>query len=110
MYRCTECGHLFDEPKHYFVDRNCDHPEEMYSCPYCNDGDTAYDEVKLCPLCEENYVAIDSHGHVDFCDKCKENIRKKYAKLITDNFREDDYDYIYDFSDGKSYEDLRKEI
>ena len=116
MYRCTECGHLFDEPKRYSMDRTPGFSSEpsfyetMYSCPYCNNGDVAYEEVKLCPLCEENYIPVDSHGHVDTCSDCKQSILKRYSKVILDNFREDEYDILYDLTDGLSYEDLRKEI
>ena len=109
MYRCTECGHLFDEPKRYFVDRNCDHSEEMYSCPYCSNGDVAYEEVQLCPLCEDNYVPVNDRGQVEFCSYCKARMESKFKKVMLNNIDEIEYDYFYEWLDGKSYDDFRKE-
>jgi DNA-directed RNA polymerase subunit RPC12/RpoP len=68
MYRCLDCGEIFAEPKkgatsHYEVDTRQYEPEDV--CPYC--GHDEFEEVILCPWCEENYIV---EGGEYFCDDC----------------------------------------
>lgn len=57
-----------------------------------------------CPRCEDTFIDLSSR--YPFCDKCQKDI----IKTLIDTFREDEYDFIYDYIDGNTYGDLRKEI
>lgn len=50
MYRCIECGTIFEEPYIYYETHGLDTPpyEEMRVCPVC-EGD--FDEVVECEVC-----------------------------------------------------------
>ncbi len=52
MYKCLNCGYVFEEPKTYSEDRTCDCSFEFGSfvahykgCPKCSEG---YEEVFEC--------------------------------------------------------------
>ena len=46
MYKCEDCGHIFEEPKKYYEDRT----------PCCAfEGGTFIEEFLGCPLCEGAY-------------------------------------------------------
>ena len=108
MYKCEDCGLVFSEPKMYSEDRR---PygaemdprfyETLYGCPRCLG---AYSEAMECVRCEENYIKV--HSTYPFCESCKEDLLKTYSKVITENFREDEYDYIFEASENFSYKDL----
>lgn len=109
MYICTECHHVFDEPSsqsaesYYGVSGLFSHScgEKVSSCPYCGG---AYEEAMLCAGCEDEYISTKS-SH-PFCESCQ----KKIIKRFVDEFREDEYDFIYDYYDGKSYKELESEV
>ena len=55
MYRCTNCGELFDEPmKTIEIHKEVPPPnvEVFYDCPRC--GSSNYDEVVICDYCNED--------------------------------------------------------
>lgn len=108
MYKCDECGLVFSEPKRYSEDRapygaefDPRFYETLYGCPSCLG---TYSEAMQCVRCEDEYIKVRST--YPFCDSCKEDLLKTYKKLMTENFREDEYDYIYEATDGFDYKDL----
>lgn len=70
MFKCLNCGHLFDEgeqavkrDRHGFKDG----PAEEYStCPVC--GYTDLEQTVRCRKCGGEYLEEEMHGHI--CDKC----------------------------------------
>lgn len=67
MYKCLDCGEVFDEPAsvretHGFTDGFA---EIFYMCPYCN-GD--YEEVHQCKKCDEWHT--DEELYDGWCEKC----------------------------------------
>lgn len=108
MYICNECGLVFNSPKKYSEDCTpYGGPVEpgfshTYSgCPSC---EGSYDEATECVRCNNEYISIESS--YPFCKGCQDDLATVLAEVITNNFREDEYDFIYDYMDGKSYEDL----
>lgn len=109
MYICTECHHVFDEPSsqsaesYYGVSGLFSHScgEKVSSCPYCGG---AYEDAMLCVGCEDEYISTKSP--YSFCEDCQKQIIKRFV----DEFREDEYEFIYEFTECKSYEDLKKEV
>ena len=57
MYKCSECGEIFDEPKKYSEDRTPGGSfeggsfiEHFLGCPICSG---TFDEVEECSICGE---------------------------------------------------------
>lgn len=101
MYKCHDCDLIFDEPKKYVEDRTPygGYPEpgfseEFLGCPSCSND---YDEVMLCQRCNDTYVSVEV-GY-PFCAGCVHDLIQEYKKLMVDNFREDEFDVIYDHMD-----------
>lgn len=85
MYKCLDCGHVFEEPKQYSEDRTpggaCEGGsfiEHYTGCPLCSG---AYEEAKQCEICGE-YFAYDeltdtteyiNGGCGDCCEQCIED-------------------------------------
>lgn len=70
MFKCSECGQIFDQPEEI---RNY-HGEGMWetksACPYCGEGITTDDESKPCDIC-----GGDAFGSC-FCDDCKDTAKR----------------------------------
>lgn len=74
MYRCVECGEVFDEPlvnvrREYLGDFLGAIREEV--CPYCGG---AVEEVEECEYC-----AGYKRKGMDMCDACHENLMSDVA-------------------------------
>ena len=61
MYKCSNCGEIFEEPNSIKEDWG----ETFSVCPYCN-GD--YDEVKQCDHCDEWHT--EDELYEGWCEKC----------------------------------------
>ena len=61
MYKCSNCGEVFEEPNSIKEDWG----ETFSVCPYCN-GD--YDEVKQCDHCDEWHT--EDELYYGWCEKC----------------------------------------
>lgn len=104
MYYCSNCNVFFEEPSNYAEDRTPggvfeggSFIEHYSGCPHCGGG---YEEAKRC-ACGE-YIQRNARC----CDTCRKNIIQRLIK----EFDEDEYDILYDITEGKSYEDLTKEV
>lgn len=60
MYKCSECGEIFEEPKRYSEDRmpggsfeGGSFIEYFLGCPFCSG---AFDEVEECEICGEYFT------------------------------------------------------
>lgn len=69
MYRCDECGLLFEEPR---IVRE-EHGEEYGICPNCGG---AYETVYLCKACGEEYTED------EYCPECLEIVEDMFGQLI----------------------------
>lgn len=87
MFKCLECGAVFDEPK--IVNDSVTYgkvsvPRTFASCPHCDSG---FDEAYPCKDCGEYFLADELHSF--YCKDClKENWDKtddlfEFAKDIT---------------------------
>ena len=93
MYRCIECGQVFDEPDTWKEDRgefwgvSCS--ETMSGCPECQ-GD--YEEVFECEECGEWFFEDELEDGL--CEKCAEErleFKEKWLELgkqLLDGFLE----------------------
>lgn len=63
MYKCKDCGRLFEEPyQHYEEDTGANEQ----GCPHCSSD--YFTEVNVCKCCEDEYVED------DFCEDCMEKL------------------------------------
>ena len=87
MYRCNNCGHLFEEGEqdkwvenHGFFLGN---GEEFTGCPICHGS---YEEVKLCNICD----TMCETKQDEYCNGCKKEIRERFENLMDSNFDEEE--------------------
>lgn len=84
MFKCEECGHLFEEgEQEIIIERHgFDYGDgEVFSyCPRC--GGT-YEEVKACKICG-SYE--DMKPGEDYCQDCKSEVRKTFEGLLDKYF------------------------
>lgn len=78
MYKCDDCGEVFS--KHNV-------------CPYCGGK---YTTAMKCQGCD-SYISIEDN--YPFCTDCINNILSKFATIMQENFREDEYDMIINHLD-----------
>lgn len=80
MYKCYDCGYVFDKPKNYAEDRTPggvfeggSFVEHYTGCPECSG---AYGSVRECDNCGE-YVfeeCLNLTEYGEFCDECYEEL------------------------------------
>lgn len=84
MYKCLDCGAVFDEP---ITTHEGGYPEEpTAACPMCKSLDI--DEAERCPICEEVFVL----DEIDYgvCDECLEKaVTKENAFGLGDEDRQE---------------------
>lgn len=77
MFKCLECGHIFDQPRIIEESRGECFGYEAYErigvCPVCG-GE--YDEGEKCEICGEIYSQNEIHEGV--CDRCIDNYRHNF--------------------------------
>lgn len=77
MYKCVECGMVFEEPKMYSEDctpyggsGEYGFINKYYGCPNCEGN---YEKAVKCSICEEYYIENELNyiddGYV--CENCK---------------------------------------
>ena len=84
MFKCLDCGHIFEEPKQYSEDRTpggaCEGGsfiEHYTGCPVCSG---AYEEAKQCEICGKYFTSdelTDTNEYInggcgDCCEQCIE--------------------------------------
>lgn len=94
MYKCTDCGHLFENGEQKTIKENRGEfwgspaYEEIAVCPLCG-GD--YEEIEPCKICG-GYESLETYEEV--CENCKRDILKRYKDLICSNFSEDEKEIL----------------
>ena len=98
MYRCEDCGNLFEEGEQAIWTEDfgeCHgYPTrvEMSGCPLCQGS---YEEAKECKICG-SYV---SEGDSQYCNECQEDVRKRFLTFINSEFIPEEREllnYLYD--------------
>lgn len=100
MYRCLECGHLFEEGEQatWKEDRGefwgspCS--ESVSGCPICK-GD--YEEIKPCVICGSYNHNIED----EFCDECKLTVKKRFENLMEMKFTKKERELLNELYDGE---------
>ena len=91
MYRCKECGHLFEdgEEKKWIEP----HGEMLRGCPICCG---IYEIARPCKICG-SYSSDDD----EYCETCKNEIKKRFVSLLDNYFTEEERDLLNELYDGE---------
>ena len=99
MYRCNECGHLFEEGEqatwmemHGFTYGN---GEEFSGCPICK-GD--YEEVEPCKICG----SYENKKDGEFCETCKIYVKKRFSNFVDHEFTKEERKLLNELYDGEA--------
>lgn len=81
MFRCEDCGHVFEEGKKVSESHGFDNGpfEEWVVCPVCGG---AFDEVKPCKICN----SYDHDFRDDYCEACIDSVKKQFKEVLDANF------------------------
>ncbi len=85
MYRCDNCGLLFDEPKKYIEDTG----EHFSGCPSCY-GD--YTEIYECKWCGEY-----TEDERCICERCISETIKKVNRILEEEFTSEEREIIEEY-------------
>lgn len=92
MYKCKNCGHLFEdgEAKRWKEP----HGEDLVGCPIC---ECDFEEIKPCVLCGSYDHDIDT----DYCEICKIYVKNRFKNLVEKNFTEEERELLNELYDGE---------
>ena len=101
MYKCKNCGHIFEEgeqatwtEKHGFSSGPY---EEWSGCPICQGS---FEEAKKCEYCSNYFIEGESRSNV-ICEDCVDEIETRFSNLLHNNFTEFERTVLNDIFDGK---------
>jgi RecJ-like exonuclease len=92
MFKCTDCGHLFEYGEEKIQKEN--HGEEWSVCPCCG-GD--YEEIMPCKICG----SYEHEQNEKFCNECKEKTKNKFVAFIDENFSLEERKLLNELYDGE---------
>ena len=84
MYKCDDCGLIFNEPKAFYEHHGEGMNEMFIACPECGG---AFSNVEKCVICGEIHTEIG-----DYCKSCKEEIDDMFSRFIRNVQNEFDID------------------
>ena len=82
MYKCLECGHIFDEgeqavwkePRGEYCGSPC--YEEVVGCPVCRG---CYEETHRCVICGSEHI-LDELADGEVCDDCLDDCKYDFER------------------------------
>lgn len=98
MYKCLDCGHLFEDgeqarwvEKYGFEHEN---GENFSGCPLCKSD---YDEIEPCKIC-----GTYDHGcQEEYCDNCKKDVKKRFSEFVEKEFTKEERELLNELYDGE---------
>ena len=87
MYKCEDCGYIFDEPREYSDMENeygCN-GLTWSGCPKCAGN---YEEVKKCDYCGK-WIPLNEFA----CDHCQQILQKRLREVLS-QFDEEELEYF----------------
>lgn len=97
MYKCTECGHLFEdgeevcwkESRGEYWGSPC--YEQMSGCPLCGE---AYEEATACKVCG-GYDDVDEGE--EYCEECKKDVLQRLQTFVNNEFTEEEKELLREY-------------
>ena len=91
MYRCKECGNLFEEGEQKrWVEP---HGEELSGCPVCSG---VYECARPCKIC-----GTYSSENIEYCNDCKELVKKRFKDFMDNEFSKEERELLNEIYDGE---------
>ena len=81
MYKCLECGFVFEEPLEWAGDNTL----TEYGCPSCGFND--YEELVKCELCDNYHTEDEMVGEV--CEDCVSSLAPSEMITISNHIKEE---------------------
>lgn len=97
MYRCLECGYIFDDESVTHITELIGEAwgrpvyENRSVCPICGE---AFEEVEPCRICGK-YETIENGEEI--CEDCKVRVVKDFKRLINQNFLAEEIEFLKEF-------------
>lgn len=90
MYKCEECGMVFDEPIEFVV-QDLEHfgtpcQETAYGCPKCKG---TFEEANICKICGKYTL------EEEYCDECRSRVKGQFKKLMKMYFTKEEQNLIF---------------
>lgn len=101
MYKCLDCGNLFEEGEAKRVSEKMGEAfgspayQDYYVCPCCG-GD--FEEVEPCKLCG-SYEHIASGE--EYCTDCKNDVLKRFQTFVNSEFTEEERELLNELYEGE---------
>lgn len=92
MYKCVECGHLFEDGEQSSWKEA--HGESFTGCPLCKGS---YEEINPCKICGSYLHDFDE----DFCNDCKKDVQSRFKNIISQEFSEEEIELLNILYDGE---------
>lgn len=91
MYKCKECGHLFEdgEEKRWVEP----HGETLRGCPICFG---VYEIARPCKIC-----GAYSSDNGEYCEICKNDIKQRFVDLLDKHFTKEERELLNELYDGE---------
>ena len=99
MYRCRDCGHLFEEGEEYSYTETHGFygaGETFSFCPVCRGS---FFKVERCSVCDEYCM---KEGE-EFCDDCKVDVKQRFKKLLHKNFKDEEIKLLNELYEGEFF-------
>lgn len=100
MYKCLDCGHLFEDGEQRTYRENVGEChgstsfQEFSICPVCG-GD--YEEIKPCKICG----TYEHECEEEYCDNCKKDVRKRFSEFVEKEFTKEERELLNELYDGE---------
>ena len=103
MFKCLDCGHIFEdgeqakweEDRGEYWGTRC--TETMSGCPMCKND---YIEIKPCKLCG----SYEHDTGDEYCNECKAEVSKRLKRIINNEFSEQERELLKELFDGVGVE------
>lgn len=103
MYRCTQCGAEFEEPR-YIEERDPSYEGGIYGSQVCPDcGSDDIEEGAVCGLC--NMAFTDG----EFCEDCKREVWARLMAIVRENFTDAEINALGECSEEHGLEEALQE-
>lgn len=92
MFKCIECGHIFDDgEQERWIEP---HGEVWESCPICK-GD--YEEVEPCKICG----TYNHECQEEYCEDCKKDVKNRFMTFIEREFSKEERELLNELYNGE---------
>lgn len=94
IYRCDECGHLFEEGEELQYTESWG--EHVKACPLCRG---TYSEATECLICG----SYEKEPTEEYCERCVKDVSKRFKRIMESEFSEAERNLLNELYDGEEF-------